>query len=469
MRKRTLLLATALTTGLLSALPATTASATPSGLAGDFNGDGYRDVAVAAPLLTVGKARSAGAVVVFYGSATGVSAAKRVVITQNTAGVPGTAATDDRFGDSLATGDLDGDGYADLAVGARFESVGSQRHVGQVTVLWGGRSGLTSGTTLPVPAGLREWGGYGAGLAVGDFNGDGRNDLTATGQTDSRVYQGPFTRKGAATTFSPNIGTTYDAVAGDLNGDGAAERLHTFEVSGDEGGEVLYFTWNGAHYVRKELPGADGIAAAIADVNGDGYGDIVLGDAQDPRSGKPSGHKGGQISVWYGSATGPDPDQTPTVIDQDTAGVPDTGEAGDAFGASLSAGDVNGDGYADVAVGAPGENVGTKADAGAVTVLYGSATGLAGKGAKTFTQNTAGVPGTAETADGFGGSVRLIDLDKNRRADLVVGVHGEDAQFGAVTVLKGATTGLTGSGARTITAANVGLKSEGFFGAAIGQ
>jgi hypothetical protein len=469
MRNRTLLLATALTTGLLTALPVTPASAAPSGLAGDFNGDGYRDVAIAAPYLAVGSADSAGAVVVLYGSSTGVSAAKRTVITQNTAGVPGTAEEHDRFGAGLATGDLDGDGYADLVVGAQFESIGDRDGVGQVTVLWGGKSGLSGGTTLSQPSTLAEWGGYGSGIAVADFNGDGKKDVTVTGQDRARVYRGPFTRKGAASSFSPNVGSTYDVAAGDLNGDGAAEWLYPFAVTGDEGGEISYFTWTGSNYVQKELPDADGITPSVADVNGDGYGDLVLGDYEDPRTGKTSGHKGGQIYVWYGSATGPDPAQQPTVINQDTAGVPGAGEAEDLFGAALSAGDVNGDGYADVAVGAPGEDVGTKKSAGAVTILYGSASGLTGKGAKTFTQDTAGIPGTAESWDEFGQSVRLVDLNKNRRADLVVGVGGEDGQRGAITVLKGATAGLTASGAKTITAANVGLGGNGLLGSRIGQ
>jgi hypothetical protein len=77
MRKRTLLLAATLTTGLLCALPATGASAAPSGLAGDFNGDGYRDVAIAAPIGQAGGKTGAGYVAVVYGTASGLDTGKR--------------------------------------------------------------------------------------------------------------------------------------------------------------------------------------------------------------------------------------------------------------------------------------------------------------------------------------------------------------------------------------------------------
>lgn len=126
MRKRALLLATALTTGLLT-LPMTSASAAPSGLQGDFNGDGYQDLAVADPSAAVSGKDLAGAVVVFYGSANGISADRRKVITQATSGIPGTPEWGDAFGEALATADLDLDGYADLLIGDPSEAIGTDR------------------------------------------------------------------------------------------------------------------------------------------------------------------------------------------------------------------------------------------------------------------------------------------------------------------------------------------------------
>jgi hypothetical protein len=110
--------AAALTGGLLTlaAIPATAATAK---YADDFNGDGYRDLVTSAPRATVGGVKSAGAVVVNYGSASGISASNRKVITQNSNGIPGVAEYQDFFGDALASGDLNRDHYADLSVGGK--------------------------------------------------------------------------------------------------------------------------------------------------------------------------------------------------------------------------------------------------------------------------------------------------------------------------------------------------------------
>ncbi|MET9678670.1 FG-GAP-like repeat-containing protein [Streptomyces coeruleorubidus] len=467
MRKRTLLLAATLTTGLLTITPA---AAAPSGLAGDFNGDGYRDIAIGAMSADVGSVQSAGAVVVLYGSSSGVSAARKTVITQNSTGVPGAAEYGDRFGSSLAVGDLDRDGYSDLVVGAQYESIGDRDGVGSATVIWGGKSGLSGGKGLPQPSDLSEWGGFSSGVATGDFDGDGATDVTITGQSRTRLYKGPFTRTGgpASHTSLGAFGSTYEVFAGDLDRDGDAERVYPFLVTGDERGEISYHGWTGTKYAQTDLPNADGEEGTIADVNGDGYGDLVLGDYQEPQAGKPGGHKGGQITVWYGGPTGPDPAQTPTVIHQDTTGVPGAGEYDDLFGSAIGSGDVNGDGYADIAVGAWGEDVGSVKDAGSVTILFGSASGLSGKGSTSYTQDTAGVPGASETMDAFGMSVRLVDLDKNGKADLVSGAGYENG-YGAVTVLRGTASGLTTSGSKFLSARDVSLKGGADFAWTIAQ
>ncbi|ELS54856.1 FG-GAP-like repeat-containing protein [Streptomyces viridochromogenes] len=467
MRKRTLLTAATLTAGLLTALPATIASAAPSGLSGDFNGDGYRDVAIGAASATVSGKSQAGAVVVLYGSASGVSATRKTVIHQNSTGVPGAAEAGDLFGSSLAAGDLDRDGYSDLVVGASNEAIGDRQGVGAATVLWGGPSGLSGGRGLPQPSTLSEFGNFGNGIATGDFDGDGDTDVTVTGRDHTRLYNGPFTRTGPTShTRVGEVGTVYEVTAGDLTGDGADERVYPHAVDGDPGGKVYYFRWTGMTHTMTELPNADGFPGAIADIDGDGYGDLVLGDLSDPSADKPGGHKGGQITVWYGGPNGPDPAQQPTVVHQDTTGVPGVGETGDAFGSAVGVGDINGDRYADVVVGAPGEDLGSARDAGMVTVLFGSPSGLTTQGAKGYTQDTSGVPGTAETGDAFGMAVRLVDLDRNGRADLVAG-SGNENGYGMVTYLRGTSTGLTTTGATNITARAVSLQGSADFGWAI--
>ncbi|MDX3831040.1 FG-GAP-like repeat-containing protein [Streptomyces europaeiscabiei] len=474
MRTRSFLLAAGLlASGLMPLALSTPAGAAVAKYADDYNGDGYRDLAVGAPGTDVGGASSAGAVVVLYGSKSGASAANRSVITQNTTGVAGSAERQDNFGASLASADFNKDGYADLAVGATGEGVGVDSYVGQVTILWGGKKGLSGGTALPQPSDIAAEHAYSHGLAAADFNGDGSPDLTVTGEWQTRIYNGPFkktTGNAASASYVGTVGATRDVGAGDLTGDKAAERVYPYATTSHPGGQVRYHTYNGKKTVVVDMPKAEGNSrVTIGDINGDGYGDLVLADPGDPANQDGAGHLGGQVEIWYGGKGGPDLTQTPTVINQDTPGVPGTGEEADFFGGSLSLGDINGDKYADLAVGAQYEGLNGKRWVGTVTVLYGSAAGLTTKGAATYSQDTAGVPGTAETQDGFGSAVRLIDLDKNGKAELVTTAPGENAK-GALLVLKGTASGLTTKGAKSITAANVGLKgTANSFGAHLAQ
>ncbi|MYT70016.1 MULTISPECIES: FG-GAP and VCBS repeat-containing protein [unclassified Streptomyces] len=429
-RRTTLLLAAALTASGALALPASPASAAAAKLTGDFNGDGYRDIAVADPSATVSGKDTAGAVTVFYGSASGISADRRKTITQATTGIPGSPEMGDGFGDSLATADLDQDGYTDLLIGDPGESVGTDIHRGSLTVVWGGASGLGSGATVQ-PAYLPDDGcTFGEGLAAGDTDGDGNPDVVVGSRCSAQYFSGPFTRTGtpAATDHDHLLGTTHTAVVGNVDGDAAAERVMLpGRYSNDPGGRVYLDNWNGGRFSRTELTGADGTTGAITDTNGDGYGDLVLGDYDDPSSDKPGGHRGGQISVWFGGPTGIDPAQTPVLIDQDTAGVPGSGEKGDQFGYSLAVGDTNKDGYGDIAVGTPGEAIGSEGNAGAVTVLLGSAHGPTGTGARALNEDTDGISGAAEDGDAFGSAVSLSDNNGDGKADLTVGIPSENS------------------------------------------
>jgi hypothetical protein len=129
----------------------------------------------------------------------------------------------------------------------------------------------------------------------------------------------------------------------------------------------------------------------------------------------------------------------------------------DAFGFSLSVGDIDGDGYPDVSVGVPGEGFDGTKKAGSVVTMRGTANGLTGTGAKVFSQNTAGVPGTAESQDGFGRSARLIDANHDGRAELAVGAPGENANAGSVWVFKSTSSGVTPTGSFTFGAGTLGM------------
>ena len=183
-------------------------------------------------------------------------------------------------------------------------------------------------------------------------------------------------------------------------------------------------------------------------MNGDGRDDIVFGRPRVAHSGDgaadPSEY-GERVGVVLGTARGPRV-ADPRTLSQNTPGVPGTAETGDLFGADVAVGDVNGDGYADIVAGAPGEDFSGVQDAGTVTVIPGGAAGPTGAGSRVFSQNTPGVPGTAEKGDRFGSGVTLLDLDHDRRADLVAGAPGENANAGSVWAFRSTAAGVTAAG-----------------------
>ncbi|MFF3687507.1 FG-GAP repeat protein [Streptomyces sp. NPDC002187] len=441
------------------------AAASPIATPADFNGDGYRDVALPAPAATVSGKSGAGAVVVLYGTASRVSAQKRVVITQDSAGVPGAAETDDFFGAATAFADLNMDGYADLVVGTPFEDNGTTANTGTVTVLWGGRNGLSKATTLPTPA--AEGARYGLDVAAYP-QGKTFARVLVGGWDGSVHYGGPFgtsASPGGAPSlvqndrFTPSLA---HGALGDLNGDKTPERvLSTVRLGGRSGGDVLVNHDPNASYAPQQ--GGDGLVAAVGDINGDGYGDLVAGDPDDAHATPADGSLGGRISIWYGSSTGVSANSNPVRIDQSTAGVPGTAERGDKFGSSLTVTDLNHDGLADIVVGAPGEAIGSKTYAGAVTVIPGRSTGALGTGSYTVTQDTQKVPGGSESGDEFGSSLAAGDVNKDGRPELIVGGGGEDGYRGAVWVLPGGMTGPATNGTIMITANSLGLKGESIY------
>lgn len=430
MRKRTLLLATTLTTGLLTALPITTAAAAPSGLSGDFNGDGYRDFAAPAPNATVGGEEGAGSVGIAYGSSSGIG--RKTSVNQNTSGVPGAAELYDYFGDAAAVGDLNNDGYGDLVVGTPYEQVGGDVAGGTVVIVWGSSTGLKGATTVPDPAPTKH-DRWGQALAVGDFTGDGKADLAvgATGTTQW-IVKGGFTKAGSTgakitytTTWSGTAGVLR-LTAGKVNTDAKADLViggHT-KIASERylDHNYLYFGTTSAPSKKTELP--YGRQLAIGDLNKDGYGDIVTGETETATDGDLE--TPGAAAISYGT----------------TSGVGSKASLANSGRPSL--GDINGDGRLDLALGSPEESSVTTVN-GAVLVHYGSADGLTAP--VTLTQDTPGVPGAAEYNDFFGTSVLLTDVTGDGRADLLAGADGENDGAGLVTFLKGAASGITTSGA----------------------
>jgi hypothetical protein len=154
----------------------------------DFNHDGADDLAIGAPSETVGGLFAAGAAHVLYGSASGLTGTGSQVWTQDSPGVPDTAESGDHFGDALAAGDFDHDGFADLAVGVDLEEVDGAEGAGGVNVLYGSAGGLTgtgSQFFTQVGGAVERSDFFGRALTSGDFNHDGFTDLAAAAPLES--------------------------------------------------------------------------------------------------------------------------------------------------------------------------------------------------------------------------------------------------------------------------------------------
>jgi len=168
---------------------------------------------------------------------------------------------------------------------------------------------------------------------------------------------------------------------------------------------------------------AFGDSVAAGDFDGDGRGDLAVGV---PGESVGSSTSAGAVHVFLGGGT-PFDLATDVVFHQDTSGVPGVAEPGDRFGTTLAVGDFDGNGIDDLAVGAPNEDIGSTAGAGAVWVLFGSASGLnGGRAARLFDQSSFAPDENPEANDHLGAALAAGDLTGDGLDDLAIGVPGED-------------------------------------------
>lgn len=370
---------------------------------GDFEGDGYADLAVGAPdrdqPLGGGFLEDSGEVSVWSGGPGGLATARDLWLYGG--------AVDRQCGYALATGDFDGDGDDELVVSYPGDSSHGADHGGEVRVFdkvgtaWGLDSIWYQGG--PIPVANEPFDQLGQSLAVGDFDFDGFDDLVIGVPGEN---------------IDPPLPTALDA--------GAVAVVYG-SPSGLSTSGVQYF-----HEAMGGLGGAQanarfGFALATGQFSRDLYADLVVGI---PYRDAPGAVDSGQVVVLFGSAAGLSTTGFQRLDDADFAGVV---EAGDQFGYALAAGQFRSTGacpvlecYDELALGIPGEPIAGAAAAGGLLEIRGSENGLNPGTAIFWTQNSLSGMSDPEAGDRLGSVLVAGELDGRDGEDLVVGVPNEN-------------------------------------------
>jgi hypothetical protein len=430
--------------------------------AGDFDGDGFDDLAIGEWGATIDGFAAAGQVHVIYGGVHGLQIANGYQhIDQAVAGVENNPNANDQFGRALAAGDVNGDGHDDLVVGVPREDIGGGHNAGTVHVFEGTPSGLTFANDKFFRQGVGvledqadDEDIFGSAVAVGDFDNDGNDDIAvgAQGETLNDLDVDPnndISQTGAIhiidgnSTFA-NVGSTHqfftennlgtgaaansrlgcDFAVGNFNGDAFADLAvcadgrrvtgvpnagATYVLRGGGGGLSALPSatglWTFAHSGIKGSPEQGdnwGDSSAAGDFNHDGRDDLAISVDKKDLNGYP-GVDHGMVVVLNGSAgflttTGY------KAITEATKRMPGSPQSGDEFGSLLRSGNYSGDAFDDLYTSAAGEAVSGKVGAGGLYLLYGRPAGVAGAGSKYYTQDTPGFQESAEPGDHYGGT-----------------------------------------------------------------
>ncbi|MCB9687749.1 MAG: FG-GAP repeat protein [Alphaproteobacteria bacterium] len=382
--------------------------------AGDVNGDGYDDVIVGAPATETQPGDHEGAAVVYLGGPSGLSV------------VPAWGTLGDRYA-SLGwsvdgVGDVNGDGYDDVA------AIGSGGAYARALVYLGGPGGPVSAAAWSYYGGF-ECRRIGGG---GDVDGDGYDEVLVGCRDSTQGTLALFPGGPAGPSATPSwtwSGSSYidqpTFSAGDVNGDGYGDLL-VGEIGwaepsvDDHRGRVSLFLGSpaglGAEPVWRAVGSpydALGTAVAIGDVDGDGYGDVLAGSVPYTSRSMPA-----SVQLWFG---------TPLGVRADPVLLSD-GYDGSDFGFSLDTADVNGDGYDDVVVGAPATSH-PQREEGATLVYLGSPDGPRPTAAWQHESNVAAQPAAwpsygVERVD-YGGVVASAgDIDGDGLEDVLIDARG---------------------------------------------
>ncbi len=353
---------------------------------GDVNGDGVDDFVIGAPGEANGEYKE-GRVHLYYGSRTDFTGTPDLILESDS--------NNPFFGGAVAAaGDVNSDGYDDVLIGA-YRFTGSFSDEGKAFLYYGSASGLIT-TPAWTMVGGQDKAHFGRAVAsAGDVNGDGYGDILI----GSSNYSLTVARAGQA-----------------------------YLYYGSASGPSLVPDWVGEG--QSSLDAYGSAVASAGDVNNDGYDDIIIGASKNDIGGRDSG----RAYVYYGSASGPS-----SVEDWATNGD----AANDYYASSVSgAGDVNGDGYADIIIGAELDTssiFGPRWDSGRLFAFYGSASGLSTTPSWVFDNE--------QPYAQLGGAVTgLGDINSDGYDDIIAGATHYDhnqTDEGAALIFFGSETGLS--------------------------
>jgi hypothetical protein len=351
---------------------------------------------------------------------------------QGTNGLLDVTEAADKFGNALVSGDFNGDGYSDLAIGVK----GENSSAGAVHVIFGTAAGLG---TVPLQYLINQTALIGAGgaagegsesgdqfgyaLAVGRFNNDDLDDLA--------------------------IGAPYEdvtVVTTPVDSAGAVSIIYGSAVLGLDLSTADYWTQSNSGYVS-QVSDWFGFSLAAGDFDNDQVDDLAVGlPGQDITAG--AGLQHGMVQILYGTSSGISAAGSTDFSQNDLLGVQDAAEDGEKLGSSLASGHLDGDAYADLAIGVWFDEFDTGPSderAGSVHVMFGSSSGVTLTASQWWHQNQPGIPGDVGTNDQFGYALAIGTFDGDSYDDLAIGIPGEPsatnlASAGAVLVLYGASS-----------------------------
>jgi len=358
---------------------------------GDFDSNGYADLIIGVPGRDTAGREKAGAVAIYHSGPGGTKPEK--LVDASSPGVPGSPGARARFGAALAVGDFDGDGYDDAAIGSpRRDVAGNIQSAGAITILYGApqlglggyRSGYLTQNSPGIDGATSPGDRFGSALAAGDFDGDGFADLAVGSPREDSGAKG-------------DTGIVHILYGGPQGLTGT--------------GSVLISA--SSHSGRtKHVDDRFGEALAAGDVNGDGKDDLVVG--------VPGRNGYGAVWVFRGKGSG---FRKSLVLNRGILGA-GKGRSGDGFGRAVAVLDMDDDGFAEIAIGAPGETADGQQNAGSTYLVDGETAFDSSRLLWRLVQG-GGLSGSARPNDELGHMLEAVDIDGDHRYELIIGAPGE--------------------------------------------